>query len=211
MKFIAPAELSFTETTTFGGGKCNTNMKYTTKENALSDVFDANQFKTNYGAADDDARRQLTDILAEHRRWQQLLGVRTVAEFNNKVANGQVRDLILLSEALQERKIAQIADMIAARTGDSAPRVVLISGPSSSGKTTFSKRLALQLMACGLRPVPVSLDDYFVDRHKTPLDAHGDYDYESLYALDIPLLNAHLADLFAGREVTLPRYNFQTG
>ncbi|MCD8290308.1 MAG: nucleoside kinase [Prevotella sp.] len=151
---------------------------------------------------------KMFEIFLEHHRWQKILGVSTVGDFNEAVQKGHATELINVSEALQERKIARIADMIVAKKG---VRVVLISGPSSSGKTTFCKRLSVQLLTCGIKPVPISLDDYFVDREKTPKDENGEYDYESLYALDIPLLNKQLNDLFAGKEVQLPHYNFQTG
>ncbi len=151
---------------------------------------------------------KMFEIFKEHHRWQKILGISTVGDFNEAVKKGMSTDLINVSEALQEKKISQIADMIAARKG---VRVVLIAGPSSSGKTTFSKRLAIQLLTCGLKPVPISLDDYFVDRGKTPKDENGDYDYESLYALNIPLLNSQLEELFKGNEVELPHYNFPTG
>ncbi len=151
---------------------------------------------------------KMFEIFKEHHRWQKILGVSTVGDFNEEVLKGHATELINVSEALQERKIARIADMIVARKG---VRAVLISGPSSSGKTTFCKRLSIQLITCGIKPVPISLDDYFVDREKTPKDDNGEYDYESLYALDIPLLNQQLKALFAGEEVQLPRYNFHTG
>ena len=151
---------------------------------------------------------KMFDIFQEHHRWQHILGMSTVGDFNEAVRQGRSTDLINVSEALQEKKISQIADMISTRRG---VRMVLISGPSSSGKTTFCKRLSIQLLTCGVKPVPVSLDDYFVNREETPKDEHGEYDYESLYALDIPLLNSQLNALFAGEEVELPRYNFQTG
>ena len=151
---------------------------------------------------------KMFDIFQEHHRWQHILGMSTVGDFNEAVRLGRSTDLINVSEALQEKKISQIADMISTRRG---VRMVLISGPSSSGKTTFCKRLSIQLLTCGVKPVPVSLDDYFVNREETPKDEHGEYDYESLYALDIPLLNSQLNALFAGEEVELPRYNFQTG
>ena len=151
---------------------------------------------------------KMFDIFQEHHRWQHILGMSTVGDFNEAVRQGRSTDLINVSEALQEKKISQIADMISTRRG---VRMVLISGPSSSGKTTFCKRLSIQLLTCGVKPVPVSLDDYFVNRKETPKDEHGEYDYESLYALDIPLLNSQLNALFAGEEVELPRYNFQTG
>lgn len=151
---------------------------------------------------------KMFEIFKEHHRWQKILGMSTVGDFNEAVKAGRSTDLINVSEALQEKKISQIADMIAARPG---VRMVLISGPSSSGKTTFCKRLSIQLLTCGVKPVPISLDDYFVDREQTPKDDNGEYDYESLYALNIDLLNRQLNALFAGEEVELPRYNFQTG
>ena len=132
----------------------------------------------------------------------------TVGDFNNAVSDGYSTQLINISEALQEKKIAQIASDIASRE---AVRMVLIAGPSSSGKTTTCKRLSVQLVTNGIKPVMISLDDYFIDREKTPRDEKGDYDYESIYALNLPLLNAQLTALFAGEEVELPRYNFQAG
>ena len=151
---------------------------------------------------------KMFEIFQEHHRWQNIIGISTVGDFNEGVAKGFSTDIINVSEALQEKKISRIADEIASR---SDVRVVLIAGPSSSGKTTFCKRLSVQLLTCGIKPVQVSLDDYFVDRDKTPLDDKGDYDYESLYALDIPLINKQFNALFAGEEVVMPRYNFQTG
>lgn len=151
---------------------------------------------------------KMFDIFKEHHRWQKILGISTVGDFNEAVQKGMSTDLINVSEALQEKKISQIADMISTRRG---VKVVLISGPSSSGKTTFCKRLSIQLLTCGIKPVQISLDDYFVNREETPRDEHGEYDYESLYALNIPLLNSQLNALFAGEEVELPKYNFQTG
>ena len=151
---------------------------------------------------------KMFEIFKEHHRWQKILGMSTVGDFNEAVLRGRSTELINVSEALQEKKISQIADMIAARPD---VRMVLISGPSSSGKTTFCKRLSIQLLTCGIKPVPVSLDDYFVNREETPKDAAGEYDYESIYALNIPLLNKQLHALFNGEEVELPRYNFQTG
>lgn len=151
---------------------------------------------------------KMFDIFKEHHRWQNLLGISTIGTFNMAVDAGRAGDIVNVSEALQEKKIAQIADEIASRKG---VRIVLIAGPSSSGKTTTCKRLSIQLLTNGIRPVPISLDDYFVDREKTPLDATGDYDFESLYALNLPLLNEQLAALFRGDEVELPRYDFPTG
>ena len=153
-------------------------------------------------------QNKMFEIFKEHHQWQEILGVRTVGDFNEAVSKGQTTQLINVSEALQEKKISRIADQIAS---PSPKRLVLIAGPSSSGKTTFCKRLSVQLLACGLKPVMISLDDYFVDRDRTPRDADGEYDYESIYALDLELLNQQLRELFEGREVQLPRYNFQTG
>ena len=154
------------------------------------------------------AQRKIFTVFNEHHRWQEILGVSTVGEFNEACERGFTNELINVSEALQEKKISRIADAIEVRP---EVKVILISGPSSSGKTTFSKRLSVQLMACGLKPVPISLDDYFVDRDKTPLAANGDYDYEHIEALNLPLLSEQLQALLAGEEVELPRYNFQTG
>lgn len=151
---------------------------------------------------------KMFDIFQEHHRWQNLLGLSTVGTFNEAVSQGHTTDIINVSEALQEKKIAKIAEDIAR---ESRVKMVLIAGPSSSGKTTTCKRLSIQLLCNGIHPVPISLDDYFVDREKTPLDAQGDYDYESLYALNLELFNKQLLQLFAGEEVELPRYNFQTG
>lgn len=151
---------------------------------------------------------KMFEIFLEHHRWQEILGVRTVGDFNEAVQNGKATDLINVSEALQEKKIAAIAERIAQNR---SIRMVLIAGPSSSGKTTFCKRLSIQLMTCGIRPVPVSLDDYFVDRDKTPRDDTGDYDFESLHALNIPLINEQFNALFRGEKVMLPRYDFPSG
>ena len=151
---------------------------------------------------------KMFEVFKEHHRWQNILGVTTVGDFNEAVGKGLATVLINVSEALQEKKISRIADTIAER---SEVKVVLIAGPSSSGKTTFCKRLSVQLLASGIRPVQVSLDDYFVDRADTPKDENGDYDYENIHALNIPLINRQFAALFRGEEVELPKYNFQTG
>lgn len=153
-------------------------------------------------------QNKMFEIFKEHHRWQNILGISTVGDFNKAVSNGFTTDMINVSEALQEKKIAQMADEIAARKHI---RVVLLAGPSSSGKTTTCKRLSVQLLANGIKPVQISLDDYFVDRDKTPKDADGELDYESLYALNIPLLNQQFNALFRGEEVQLPKYNFQAG
>ena len=151
---------------------------------------------------------KMFEVFKEHHKWQSILGIKTVGDFNEAVKNGQATDLINVSEALQEKKISQIADTIAGRK---EIKVVLIAGPSSSGKTTFCKRLSVQLLASGVKPVQISLDDYFVNRETTPKDENGEYDYESIYALNIPLINEQFNALFRGEEVELPKYNFQTG
>ena len=151
---------------------------------------------------------KLFEIFKEHHRWQNILGLRTIGDLNSAVEHKFSTDLINLAEALQEKKIAKIADEIAKRKD---VRMVLIAGPSSSGKTTTCKRLSVQLLTNGIKPVGISLDDYFVDREKTPKDESGDFDFEHVEALNIPLLNEQMNALFAGEEVELPRYNFQTG
>ena len=147
-------------------------------------------------------------IFKEHHQWQDILGLRTVGDLNDAIMHGFTANLIQISEALQEKKIAKIADEIAGRKGI---KLVLIAGPSSSGKTTTCKRLSVQLAVNGIKPIGISLDDYFLDRDKTPLDEKGDYDFEHLHALNLPLLNEQLSALFRGEEVELPRYDFPTG
>ncbi len=153
-------------------------------------------------------QEKMLEVFKEHRRWNQILDVGTVGDFNVACREGHAIDLINVSEALQEKKISNIADEIYRRGN---VKLILLSGPSSSGKTTTSKRLSIQLMANGLRPYPISLDDYFVNREDTPRDANGDYDYESLYALDLDFFNRQLQELLEGKEVELPRFNFTTG
>ncbi|MBE6259226.1 MAG: nucleoside kinase [Prevotella sp.] len=151
---------------------------------------------------------KMFEIFKEHHHWQDIVGMRTVGDLNVAIDKGYSNQLIQISEALQEKKIAQIADDIAKRKG---VKLVLIAGPSSSGKTTTCKRLSVQLAVNGLKPIGISLDDYFLDRDKTPRDDSGDYDFEHLHALNIPLLNEQMNALFRGEEVELPRYNFQKG
>ena len=151
---------------------------------------------------------KMFEIFKEHHRWQDILGIRTVGDFNQAVDAGFTTDIININEALQEKKIAKIAEDIANRKG---VKLVLLAGPSSSGKTTSCKRLSIQLAVNGLKPLQISLDDYFVDREKTPKDANGEYDYESIYALDLQLINDQFNALFRGEEVELPKYDFQTG
>jgi uridine kinase len=167
---------------------------------------------------------KMFDIFREYHNWQKILGVRTVGDFNEAVAKGHANNLIQVGEALQEKKIANIAFDIAGHINPSLVpekfrkefaetpiRMVLIAGPSSSGKTTTCKRLSIQLLTNGIKPIPISLDDYFVDRDNTPRDETGDFDFESIYALNLPLLNQQLQDLLDGKEVELPRYDFKLG
>ena len=171
---------------------------------------------------------KMFEMFQDHHHLQRILGISTIGQFNEAIKTGYGRNIIQVSEALQEKRIAEIAYRIAskARIDDGRQRndslkaweqqqkrvrMVLIAGPSSSGKTTTCKRLCIQLLANGIKPVPLSLDDYFVDREKTPCDETGDYDFESLYALNLPLLNDHLQRLFRGETVEMPRYDFPTG
>lgn len=157
-------------------------------------------------------QEKMLEVFQEYHRWNQILGISTVGDLNVACNHGHATDLINVSEALQEKKIAQIADEITHRNQDGKRvKLVLISGPSSSGKTTFSKRLSIQLMTNGLKPYPISLDDYFVNRNDTPLDENGKHDFESLYAVDLPFFEEQLTTLLNGGEVKLPRYNFTTG
>ncbi len=151
---------------------------------------------------------KMFEIFKEHHRWQSILGIRTVGDFNQAIDANHSTGIINISEALQEKKIAKIAEEIASRKG---VKLVLLAGPSSSGKTTSCKRLSIQLAVNGLKPLQISLDDYFVDREKTPKDASGEYDYESIYALDLDLINEQFNALFRGEEVELPKYDFQRG
>ena len=151
---------------------------------------------------------KMFDIFKEHHRWQEILGIRTVGDFNQAIDAGHATDIINISEALQEKKLAKIAEEIASREG---VKLVLLAGPSSSGKTTSCKRLSIQLAVNGLKPLQLSLDDYFVDRDKTPKDENGDFDFESIYALNLDLLNEQFNALFRGEEVELPKYDFPSG
>jgi len=149
-------------------------------------------------------------IFKEFVGWNKLLHISNVGEFNKACKNQKSFEMIKLSEALHEKKVAQIADQIAHREGG-VPRFVLISGPSSSGKTTFSKRLTIQLMVNGIRPVVISMDNYFVNREDTPRDENGEWDFEHLHTLDLPLFRQQVTDLLDGKAVSLPFYNFETG
>ncbi len=152
---------------------------------------------------------KLVSVFREYGEWMELMGIRDVGSLNEAIAGERVREVVLVAEALHEQRVARIAEEIALREGK--VRLVLVAGPSSSGKTTFAKRLSIQLLALGLRPFALELDAYFVDRDKTPRDERGEYDFESLGAVDVALFNEQLLQLLAGQEVTLPRYNFQRG
>jgi uridine kinase len=152
---------------------------------------------------------KLVSVFREYGQWMELMGVRDVGALNEAIAGERMREVMLVTEALHEQRVARIAEGIATRQGK--VRLVLIAGPSSSGKTTFSKRLSIQLLANGLRPFAMELDSYFVDRDKTPRDEQGGFDFESLGALDVSLFNENLLRLLDGQEVTLPHYNFKTG
>lgn len=150
----------------------------------------------------------LTETFQEYNRWGRILGINTVGRLNEIIAANEIRDFVKVAEALHEKKIAAIADQIASHP---SIKWVLIAGPSSSGKTTFAKRLAIQLRVNGLRPVTLGTDDYFVDRAHTPLTPEGEYDFEHLHAVDVPTLNRDLADLDAGKEIQLPTFDFHSG
>ncbi|MDF2819810.1 MAG: nucleoside kinase [Clostridiales bacterium] len=151
---------------------------------------------------------KLFSVFKEASRWASMMNVATVADLNNVIAAGKINELILIQEALQEKKIALIADKIAEQHDK---KIILIAGPSSSGKTTFSHRLSIQLKTHGLKPHPIPIDDYFVPRDQTPLDENGNFNFESLEAIDVVRFNKDMVDLLAGKRVELPNYNFKTG
>jgi uridine kinase len=153
-------------------------------------------------------QKKLAKVFQEANRWADILDLGFVGSLNEKIHSGEIEEIIKVNEALHEKKIANIADLICE---DDDIKVILIAGPSSSGKTTFSKRLAVHLTVNGKRPIAISLDDYFVDREKTPLNDKGEYDFESIDAIDLKLLNEDLLKLLEGKEVELPRFNFITG
>lgn len=152
---------------------------------------------------------KLFNVFNEHRSWVKILETEDVGTLNEHVKLGNIGDIIRISEALHEKKIAQIADYVS--SDENRKKLLLISGPSSSGKTTFAKRLEVQLRVNGVKPVTISLDDYFLNRDSTPRDENGEYDFESLDAIDVDLFNKHLAQLIAGEEIEVPKYNFHTG
>lgn len=152
---------------------------------------------------------KLFEVFHEFKDWVEIIGVPDVGQLNLATQKGRIGEIIKISEALQEKKLACIADMVNRRKED--VRVILISGPSSSGKTTFAKRLSVQLSVIGFKPVVLSMDNYFVDRRLTPRDENGNYDFESPLALDIQLFNQNLLDLFAGKEIQLPKFSFSEG
>lgn len=156
-----------------------------------------------------EAAPKLSSIFNESEKWARIMEVDTVGALNDVVSRTQVRDLILISEALHEKKIAQIADQI--KEHSESLGLILIAGPSSSGKTTFAQRLAIQLRVSGMKPHAISIDDYFVNREFTPKDADGNYDFESIEAIDIELFNQHMLELLEGKEVEIPTFNFKTG
>ncbi|MCD4782782.1 MAG: nucleoside kinase [Candidatus Eremiobacteraeota bacterium] len=154
-------------------------------------------------------QKKVSRIYSEYKHWGEILEVSDVASLNSIIMRGEINNLIRVAEALHEKKIARIADLIAEQIRNL--KLILIAGPSSSGKTTFAQRLAVQLRVNGIKPVPISLDDYFVDKEKTPLDKNGDFDFEHVEAIDISLFNEHLQALFVGEEVMMPRFDFRTG
>ncbi len=158
---------------------------------------------------DFEEQKKLFKVFIEYKKWVRILGVENVGALNDIVKSGEIGDLIRVSEALHEKKIAEIADKIT--NHEEQKRIVLISGPSSSGKTTFANRLGIQLRVNGYTPKTISLDNYFVNRDKTPMDETGEYDYEALEAIDVELFNKHLTALLEGHEVEIPVYNFETG
>ena len=154
-------------------------------------------------------QKKMAEVFREYVRWGQILGADKVGDINEIIERGETAGMIRVAEALHEKKMAHFADDIASKL--TQPRLILISGPSGSGKTTFSKRLAIQMTVNGLRNITVSLDNYFLDREETPRDETGEYDFEAPDAIDIKLLNTQLLDLFAGKEVDIPRFSFRYG
>lgn len=156
-------------------------------------------------------QEKMFDLFTEYQEWTRVLGVPNIGTLNRRILDGEASDLIKVAEAFHEKRLGSIADAIYATNRQRNMRLVLISGPSSSGKTTFAKRLGIQMRIVGLNPVLISLDDYFLEREQTPRDANGDYDYETIDALDLKTFNEHLERLFAGESVEIPRYDFISG
>lgn len=156
-------------------------------------------------------QNKMFEIFSEYSAWVKVMGVSNIGSLNSKVIEGNSSELIKIAEAFHEKKLASIADQVLYENTARGARLVLIAGPSSSGKTTFAKRLGIQMRILGLQPVLISLDDYFVERDKTPLDENGEYDYESLHALDLVTFNDNLTTLFNGGSADIPRYDFITG
>lgn len=153
-------------------------------------------------------REKLFNTLLHSTEWGRLVGIETIGDLNNQICNGNINEMILVQEAEQERKIGEIAKDIANRGG---VKFVMIAGPSSSGKTTFSHRLSIQLRTLGMTPHPIALDDYFVNRDKTPRDENGDYNFECLESIDVEQFNQDMRELLAGKTVEIPTFNFKTG
>lgn len=152
---------------------------------------------------------KLFHIYRETKEWNKLIGVAHLSDLNEKIIKGEIREIINVAEGLHEKKIAQIADEIVKRKDEI--KLILVAGPSASGKTTFSKRLSIQLMVNGIKPIPLSLDNWYVDREKTPKDEEGNYDFENIDALDLSLFNQNLSDLLSGKKTLIPRFDFVTG
>jgi uridine kinase len=151
---------------------------------------------------------KFSQVFLQYQRWGEILNIETVSDLNSKIADGKIKEVILMSEALHAKKLSKMAEEIAENI---EKRIILIAGPSSSGKTSTARRLSLQLMAEGLKPLTISLDDYFVSREKTPLDENGAYDFESIHALDLELFNQNLIYLLDGKEIFPPKFDFVTG
>ena len=156
-------------------------------------------------------QNKMFEVFNEYNRWVEIIGVANIGALNEKILDHKGGNLLRIAESLHEKSVGYIADRIAERHKQGKAKIVLISGPSSSGKTTFAKRLGIQLSIWGLDPVLISLDDYFIDREKTPRDENGEYDFEALEAIDVPMFNDHLNRLIHGEEIDMPRYNFISG
>ena len=156
-------------------------------------------------------QNKMFEVFNKYNRWVEIIGVANIGALNEKILDHKGGNLLRIAESLHEKSVGYIADRIAERHKQGKAKIVLISGPSSSGKTTFAKRLGIQLSIWGLDPVLISLDDYFIDREKTPRDENGEYDFEALEAIDVPMFNDHLNRLIHGEEIDMPRYNFISG